>query len=271
MKLIKVLLLVVVAISAGLYFARDILLRKAVIRPITAAWHGEVDVGSVESDFWQRRLVLRDVTLHNPPGFVDQAALDVRELRIHYNWSALLGRTVHLSEVVVDIRKASVETSPQGQVNLMPAPRAESPAAPIPQSPATSTQPVSAGEPAAARTKPARARNLLIDNLTLRLDEVEVLDRSRGRGDRPRSYRINWEGNFQHVEDFESIGQSIAMDLALVVAPTLLREALQEIELPPDVSLDDLEEIGRQLDADTKDLQRELRQQFRDLRRQLQP
>jgi uncharacterized protein involved in outer membrane biogenesis len=270
MKLIKALLIVFVVVSVGLYVARDALLRKAVIRPLTAAWHGAVDVGSVESDFWQRRLVLRDITLHNPPGFIDQAALDVRELRIHYNWTALLGRTVHLSEVVLDIRKASLETSPGGQVNLMPAASA-APTGTVPQPSSTSSKPAPAGKPATAQAEPDRARNLLIDNLTLRLDEVEVLDRSRGGGHRPRSYRINWEGSFQKVEDFETVGQAMAMDLALVVAPTLLREVLQEIELPPDVSLDELETIGRQLDADTKDVQRELRQQFRELRRQLEP
>lgn len=285
MKWIKIGAALIIVAVVAFALARDALVQRTVQRALSEAVDAEVELGEVRTHLFRNTVVLRDIRVLNPEGFPEGAALDINEVMIRYNLPSLLTRNVRLPEVLLDVKEVVMITNEQGTINLQQVAPQPSPDAPRPQVASPPAPPAGTDEPAViepdrapvAQPEPQRdpkpARELIIEKLTLRLGEIHMHDYSRGGDPHERTYRLNFERSFEDVTDTDSVVQALMVDLAFAMGPQLMRDLMQDTNVSPDALREtiathdgDLEDLGRKLDTQTKDLQRELRRQLRSLR-----
>ena len=276
MKILKAIVVLVVVAVIGVVLARYLVVRNIVQTVLAEQLGAEVEVGEMDVDIWRSTVSLTDIRFANPEGFHGDTALEINRLDLTYRFFSLFTRTVRLPRVVLDVNRVVMVTNEEGQTNLeqFVVEGRERDWARTEKAVVTTeetTQPVEA-VPEPRRTRARRETH--IDRLDFRLGEVEMRDYSRS-GPEPavRNYRLNLERTFTDVRELESIAQAVGTDLAMTMGPQLFRDLLDDSGVRTEDLLEtisehngDLEELGRKLDEQTKDLQRELRQQFRSLR-----
>jgi uncharacterized protein involved in outer membrane biogenesis len=71
-----------------------------------------VQLREVDLSVFSGRLVLKDLSVGNPPGYQTPAALGVRAIRVSIDWSSLLRRPVLIREIVIEGSEVTLEGSP---------------------------------------------------------------------------------------------------------------------------------------------------------------
>lgn len=274
-----ILLVLVLLAGGGWWLLRDRLIRRWVESALTAQLGGTPQVESVQTRPGSSRVTLSGIQLAGAEDWPLDATVRIRTIDLRYRLASLLGSVVNLPTLLLDIEQVSVTIPPDGSLDLSALGRPRTSAAdPAPDgTPASTEQPATAvdtDESATAPHPPApqrparkrRTRDFQVDELTFRLGHIEIIETAADGGDpHVRQYRLNYERQFTDITDMEGVLQTLGTDLAFALAPHLLRDAFTtpprsrpetEPALP---STEELEALGRQLDAETKDVQRELR------------
>ncbi len=277
MRYWKWLVIVAVVAVLGVVFAQQLVIRNVVQTLLAEHAGAEVEIGEIDVDIWRSAVSLSDIQFRNPEGFPEETAVVIDRLDVTYRFFSLFTRTVRLPDVMLDVARVVVVTNEEGQNNfqhlLLDSERGEDIAAE--EGVAIEEDDAAAEEMASrerARARPKRSTE--IERLVLRLGEVNMRDYSDGRPEPvKRDYRLNLERTFTDVQDFEEIAQAVGTDLAMMVGPQLLRDLVEDSGVRTEDIVEtitehdgDLDELGRKLDEQTKDLQRELRRQFRSMR-----
>lgn len=278
----KILLIVVLVVLCGLVWSRDWIIHAASERALSRALGAPVEVDAVQSRLFGSNVELQGIRFLNPEGFPEGTALEVDRIFVRYRWASLASRIIRLPRVELDVGRVVVVTDERGKMNVNEFPALQQVRLPVPSPTATMPPPeqpaapreVSAPEakPVASRDKPPREAQ--VDTLVFRLRELEMRDYSRDPvSPKVRTYRLNYERSFEDVRDPQAVVQALSMDLAFALGPQLLRDVASDSGVDLQDLMDtvvghegDLEELGRKLDEQTKDLQRELRRQLRGLR-----
>lgn len=290
MRIWKIMVLVVVLAFVGIVLARQMVARSIVQSVLAENFDGEVDIETIDVDLWRSTVLLDGIHVRNPAEFPGDTALEVDRLHITYRFFSLFTRTVQLPSVTLHVKRVVMVTNEQGQNNFERLARRNNPRV----APAGESLPVPGDDPSGAGTVSDSAvptnereraqdksaaksrRNTHIDHLEFRLGEVEMRDYSRGAPEPSvRNYRLNLERTFSDVQDVDAVVQALGMDLAMAMGPQLIRDVMEESNVRAEDIMEtitthdgDLDELGRKLDSQTKDLQRELRRQLRGLREQ---
>ncbi len=278
-----VLVFAVVAVLAAMWLGPR-MIRKALVSAVAKELGMEMTLESVDVSLWRSSVDIRGLTIVNPPDFPETEAVDVRRIFVKYEPLTLMRNTVVLPEVELDVARAVMVTRTDGvsnfqQAALRPRPRATPPAAP-PSDPLEEAlaemTPTSTDTPAPPSTPPAQPkakkvkpeREVHIGKLTMKLGEVETRDYSKGPEGEPRvrTYTLNLEQIYYDVKDFDAVGTDLAVAMSFAIGPQLIQEAVEEsgvtIEDLTETIMThegDLDELGKKLDSQTKELQRSLR------------
>ena len=281
MKVWKIMVLAAVLAVVSVSLVRHVVMRNVVQAFLAEGLGAEVDVHQTSVDLWRSTVSLTGIRLRNPDGFPGDTAVEIERLQATYRLSSLFSRAVRLSDVVLDVNRVVLVTNEEGHTNLDQIARRSG----LRDRPREDTMPV----PGDARiedegtvgVRPGQEqvreeRSVHIEHLTFRLGNVEMRDYSRGTPQpRVRHYRLNLERTFSDVDDVASIAQAVSMDLAMAMGPQFFRDVLEDSGVTAEELVEtitthegDLDELGRKLDEQTKDVQRELRRQLRSLREQ---
>ena len=274
MKIIKVIVALVLILFIGLVLARNVLIRSTAESVLARELGADVVVRDVHTSIWRSEVILSGIEVVNSDQFPGESAFEVEEIRVTYRLGSLFSDTVHLPELVLDVRRIMLGSNENTQATLqrlLGDPRRR---APVDDEPTAGDHPAREPDPErvdkdvaaeedvdvgreAVAVQETAARDVHIDQLTIRLGAIELRE-WREEGDPiVRNYILDIDREFSNVREMDEVVRVVGMDVAVAMGPQLIREALES---------DDLQELGRQMDEDTKELQRELRDRLRSLR-----
>jgi uncharacterized protein involved in outer membrane biogenesis len=214
MKKISTLLIIVVAGLLVLSIMKNGIAQSAVQGVVKKMTGLELKMKSLNLGILNTRIQANGIELRNPAGFEDPIMVDMPVLDVDYELGSLLKGAPHLQEVQLDLRQLVVVRNKDGKLNL------------------DSLKPAGAKE---ADGKPAKALQIQIDLLRLKIGKVIYKDYSKGGAPSVQEFDLNIDERFENISNINAI------------VPIILTKALYNTTLGKLVNFD-LKGLMGQLD-----------------------
>jgi len=208
MKKLGVFILIMVLLTLGFYFARNIIAKTVLTKGIGVATGLTMQISDMNVGILDSQLGVKGVKLLNPKGFDDKVMLDLPELFIDYDMGDLLKKKVHLNEVRFNLKQLMVVTNSAGQVNLDAFKMKESEAKSQAQTPKKETP-----------KKEGQALEFAIDKVSLKVGKVILKDYSKGQTPSTQEFDINIDIAAENITNMEGL-------INLVIGKALLKAGL---------------------------------------------
>ena len=75
-------------------------------------------IGTLSWGIFTRKILIKDLTIENPPGFEKSSLLNISQIVVQYDLAALLKANLHMPLVLVDLKELIVVKNKQGQLNV---------------------------------------------------------------------------------------------------------------------------------------------------------
>jgi uncharacterized protein involved in outer membrane biogenesis len=112
------LALYAVLLIAAILLLRNIIAEALLERRLHTETGMEVSIGRVHIGITEPTLTLYDLRMYNPDEFGRSSCLDVPELHLEYNLSALLDKRIQLKLVRLDLAELNIVQNENGRFNL---------------------------------------------------------------------------------------------------------------------------------------------------------
>ena len=211
-KIIKVAVLVVV-VFVVLGVVKNTIAQTIISGAISSAAHVPVQIGSTHVGLMATKIDIKNLRVYNPRNFPDKLMIDVPQIFIDFDPSALFKGQVHFKEVKLDLKEMVVIRNKEGKMNV--------------DSVKPTTQQKS---DAKEQAKPSPGKNtpkLMIDKLSISIGQVIYKDYSAGGAPQVQTFNIN-------IKDREYTN----IDNPASVVSLLMFEALTRTTLSSLVNLD---------------------------------
>jgi uncharacterized protein involved in outer membrane biogenesis len=250
-KVLKNLLILVIVLVVVLLVGRNVLIQTATRKVIQSATGFDLEIGRVHVGLLNPSFEVSDLKLINPEDFPERDALEIKTLRVRYDFASLFTDTVHIPEVTVDIPRMIVVTKEDGESNLdrLGGKKKESAAE---EPPAAGTeQPPAAAEAPAQEEKPSKS--IRIDKLTVKLGTATVHRYVEGK-DKPETVDapMNVDRTFENVTDLDQVVRVLSADILVGALPT---------------AINDISKILKDHEGDSKGAEKELSDKVKQLKR----
>ncbi len=214
MKFIKRLFIMLIILLAIIVLARNVIVKHSIHFGSKQATGLEMNVDSVDMGLTASAAGIKGFTIENPKGFPDGTIISVPEVYIDYDHTQILGDTIHLQEVRLDIDTVNVIKNSKGQINVMEAMNAlnEHFKSGLPSS----------GDEQPGEKKPSKA--LQIDRLKLKIGKVRVTDQTVNPPT-VKDITINLDEEFDNVTSPVAVGVLIATKTMMAAGINLLSAA----------------------------------------------
>lgn len=203
-KIVKPLVIAVVALVAvGL--AKNIIAKssaEAVCRAITGL---ELRIGGFDLSFLRSSLSIKNLRLFNPSGYEERVMFDVPEVFVSIERSSIFSGSPHLKEVRLYLKELTVVKNKDGQLNVM---------ALKPQSKKDEEK----GKP----SQPAKAPQISIDLLNLRVDRVVYKDYSSGGSPNVQTFEVGLNETYRGITNINAI-------VPLIVQKAIMNTAIARL------------------------------------------
>jgi len=183
LRLIKwlfILVLVVVALVAGLLFSKDTIAKAAVEQQLRAQTGMDVNIGKFSLSVLSPIATIENLTLFNTADFGGTPFLKIREMHIEFDREALAHRELRLKLLKLNIAELSIVINDRGQTNIVNL---------------------------AAAPKPAKTSEMVefkgIDVANFSIQKVLLLDLQNQRNNR----QATWNLQNQMFRDLKTSGQ----------------------------------------------------------------
>ena len=186
-KLVSVLLVVV-----GVAFAAAVLkngIAQAAVQGVFKKLTGlDLKIGSLNLGLMAGRLESHGIELKNPAGFADPVMVNMPTLLVDLEPASLFSGRVHLEEVQLDLRELLIVKNKDGKLNLdylKPA----------------GSEKASSEKPA----KPAKAPQIHIDQLRLKIGKVIYKDYSKGGNPSVQEFSLNLDESYSNISNINAL------------------------------------------------------------------
>jgi len=189
---IRLAAVVTAATLVVLWVAKDAIARAVVTGGVRVITGLSARIGRLHVMIPGAAVQVMDLRVFNPPGFSEEAMLDMPELLVDPRWSSLLTGTIHLQEIRLHVRELVVVKNAEGDVNLhaLRSVREQ-----------RGRQPVSTGRSASR-----------IDTLELRIDQLVYKDYTTGGSPRIQTYPIHLHRRYGPVDDLQVVASLIVVE-----------------------------------------------------------
>ena len=180
----KILVVVVVALVA-LSFLKDIAIKTAVERGTEMVTGLKLKIGGFSAGILNTSVDIKDLKLFNPQGYADKVMLDMPKIYVSYDLPRILGGTVYLKNVMIDMKEFTVVKNEKGELNL-------------------DALKVVKEEKAGAKAAPekqGKAPKMHIDKLQLRIGKVVYKDYSKGGAPQIQEFNVNLDESYSNIDD----------------------------------------------------------------------
>ncbi|NLE65446.1 MAG: hypothetical protein GX606_05990 [Elusimicrobia bacterium] len=170
MRKFFVSVLVIAGLLVVLGFARDALIRSAVIIGAKAVAGVDVKIGAFSMSLIRQSVSIRDFRVYNPEGFPDSAMVDIPEISVRMDAGALLKGLLHVPYMRLDMKEARIIKNKEGITNVASLKFAQAP-----------VQTSSPAKRAPEAAKPQKEMKMMFDLVSLNIGKVIMEDYSGGR------------------------------------------------------------------------------------------
>jgi len=117
-KWLFILLLLAVALVAGLLLSKDAILKAAVEQQIRAQTGMDAKIGHLSLGLLTPVVTIENLTLHNTAEFGGTPFLDIRELHLEFDRDALAQRKLKITLLRLNLEELTVVRNPNGATNI---------------------------------------------------------------------------------------------------------------------------------------------------------
>jgi len=216
MKLTARILVILILLAAVTAMFSNRLVSRYTVRQVEKATGFTATIGRVNVGLLRPVIRINDLTLRNPPEFPHEEAFTIRELYVRYNRLSLLGRELRLNHLVLDMPRIVMVKPVKGKSNIellagmgkdSKRDRSAPETAPAPQ-----PERKDPGEP----KKKKEPRTLVIDEMTIRMGEMEVRQYFANRPDPSIiSVPVNFDRTYHSVTNMETLAVQLSTELVI--------------------------------------------------------
>jgi len=118
MKTLKKCLIIFIAVIFALYLGRGIVVKNALQIGARAATGLKLKIGKLKIGANLSKIQIKDMKLYNPKGFKDKVMIDIPEVSVDVNSSALFKGKIHVREVRFNLEQFTIVKNKKGESNL---------------------------------------------------------------------------------------------------------------------------------------------------------
>lgn len=201
----KILIVVAVALVA-LAVIKDIAIKTAVERGTEMVTGLKLKMGGFSVGVVNTSVDIKDLKLFNPNGYADKVMLDMPKIYVSYDLPRILGGTVYLKNVMIDMKEFTVVKNEKGELNL-------------------DSLKVVREEKAGAKAAPQEqgmAPKMHIDKLQLRIGKVVYKDYSKGGEPQIQEFNVNLDESYLNIDDPAAL-------VSLIVVKALMNTSIARL------------------------------------------
>ncbi|OGX27619.1 MAG: hypothetical protein A2787_09505 [Omnitrophica WOR_2 bacterium RIFCSPHIGHO2_01_FULL_48_9] len=113
----KIAVIVIAAIFA-LGIIKDFVLKTVITSVGSNVLGAKLTMGGLSVGLLTQKVDIRDLRIYNPAGFPEGTLIDVPQVRVDYDLSALAGGRLHLPLVIFDLKEATIVKNKEGKLNV---------------------------------------------------------------------------------------------------------------------------------------------------------
>lgn len=204
MKKIVSLLIVVVLVLLGLSIVKNSVAQGAVQGVFKQVTGLDLRIGSLNLGLLAGRMEARGIRLNNPSGFTDPVMVDMPVLLVDLEPASLFKGAAHLEEVQLDLKELVVVKNRDGKLNL------------------DYLKPSGTKEAGDKTSKPAKAPQIRIDSLRLKIGRVVYKDYSKGGEPSVQTFDLGLDETYSNVSNVNAI-------LPLIITKALYNTTLGKL------------------------------------------
>lgn len=119
MKKIIIILIIVVLIAAGFAFLeKDRIIKYLIVARAQNIIGAPVEIGTFCWDIDEQTITITGFKLFNPPGYPEEAMLDIPSIKTIYDFAALLKGHLVISQIVINLREVAATQDKGGKLNV---------------------------------------------------------------------------------------------------------------------------------------------------------
>ena len=184
-KFVTVIVILFVVILV-LLFTKNMIAKIAVERGVEFATGLKLRISGLKVGVFKSRIDIDGLKLYNPKGFEDKIMVDLPDIYVDYNLPSIIKGNVHLYDIKLHLKEFVVVKNKDGEVNL------------------DSLKVVQAQKE--ARDKPkAKAPDIQIDNLELKIDRVIYKDYSKGAQPSVKEFNVNIYEKYTNISNLNAV------------------------------------------------------------------
>ncbi len=116
-KLLSFIVIIFIIVTA-LVLMKDQLLKTVVVKATEAITGAPVNIDTFHLDISKQNVRIKGFRLYNPKGFPEGLILDIPEISVDYNLSALMEKKFHLYSVVINLNEVGIVKNKEKKLNV---------------------------------------------------------------------------------------------------------------------------------------------------------
>jgi len=185
MRKLSVVAVTILAILVILFVFKDLVIKASVESGVALVTGLKLNIQSFRVGLISQMVGIKNLRVFNPAGYEDKVMLDMPEIYVDFDLKDIIGGIIHLEEVRINMNEFYVVKNENGELNL------------------DSLKVVQAqknNEEPAGRDK-AKAPDIQVDVLELKVGKVIYKDYSKGGKPTVREFNVNIDERFENIRD----------------------------------------------------------------------
>lgn len=182
MKKWQVIIIAVLAALIALLLAKDFVVKISVEKGIEIVTGLKLNIKSLNVGVFRSAVSIKGLKVFNPPQFKDRVMIDMPEIYVDYDLPAILGGSLHLRTLRLNLKEFIVVKNEKGELNLnyLKVVKAKK-------------------EGVRPETKGGRTPNILIDSFELKIDKAFYKNYSVAGGPAVKEYNVNLSERYTNI------------------------------------------------------------------------
>ncbi len=209
MKIFKKIAIIIVVLFVLVMLTKNFLIKSLITSVGSNVLGARVEIKGFSLGLFTQKIKIRDFKIYNPPGFTNDALINIQEVSVDFNVASIFKGTIHLPYIVFNLKEIIVVKNREGKLNVDALKVLHSQ-----QTGGDKIQPV---------LKDSQPLAIQIDLMRLNIDQVIFKDFSKG-GEQPviQVYEGIHDKTFK---DITSVQQLAMLIIVQGIAPTAIKSA----------------------------------------------
>ncbi len=195
-KFLFIICIFVVVMVGAIFIFRDQVIKFTVSAGVGKITGLRLDIEDLNVGIPETIVDIKGMQLYSPKGYEDKLMVDIPEIYIDYDLTAILKNDIHLNEVRIDLREMIIVKKRDGKMNLDSLKVVRS----------AETEDVAIKEEVGKKNKKT---NFRIDHLKLKIGRVIYKDYSSGSEPSIKEYNLNIDDSYDNITDPQALARLI--------------------------------------------------------------